>query len=85
MTEELIGFGAGIVVTIVAIWGLFCGRVPSVRIAPLEPEFDGWTYDPPAIEAHEHDGHIAGTAMRGGVKHKRMYCSRCPKKWSEPC
>jgi hypothetical protein len=83
MTEELIGFGAGIIVTLTAVWGF--RRAPSLPVVPLASEFDGWVYDPPATEAHEHDGHIAGTAMRGGVKHKRMYCSRCPKKWSEPC
>lgn len=64
--------------------GVGVGRFQRKKeLMPLDSE--GWDVDAPLVEAHVHSGHIAGTIMRGGVKHKRMYCSLCPKKWSEPC
>lgn len=35
--------------------------------------------------AHEHEGHVTGTEIIGGKKHKRISCSMCGKRWVEPC
>lgn len=34
-------------------------------------------------ETHEHEPHIAGTLLIGGLKHKQMYCTLCQKRWVE--
>jgi hypothetical protein len=34
-------------------------------------------------ETHEHEPHIAGTLLVGGVKHKQMFCTKCQKRWVE--
>ena len=39
----------------------------------------------PIRDSHEHEPHVAGTVLRGGKKHKKMYCVRCQKRWTEPC